>query len=231
MSPRQSKRKKEADKLVDKNKKYALEEAVSILKQAPKAKFDETVELAIKLGVDQKDITQPVRGTVTLPYGTGKKKTVCVFCRGEIENKAREAGAEYVGNLDLIQKIQTGWCAFDVAIATPEMMKELARLGKVLGPRGLMPNPKAGTVTDDIVGAINAIKKGKIEFKMDKQSNLQVAIGKLSFEDKALCENASSIIHAVAASRPPSVKGNFIKGIAISSTMGPGLRLDTSKLS
>jgi len=220
-----SKRKREFEKLVDPNAKYPLNEALTILKSGPKVKFDETVELAIKLNVDAKQVSQPVRGTVTLPHGTGKKKTVCVFCKGEDENKAKSAGAEYTGSTELIQKVQSGWCDFDVAIATPEMMKEIARLGKVLGPRGLMPNPKSGTVTEDIKTAIDEVKKGKIEFKMDKQYNIQIPIGKLSFEDKALNENANKVIHAVTASRPSSVKGQFIRSIALSSSMGPGLKL------
>lgn len=226
-----SKRKKEFEKLVDKNKRYPLEEAVSILKRAPKVKFDETVELAIKLNVDTQKISQPVRGTVTLPYGTGKKKSVCVFCKGELENKAKEAGADYVGSDELIQKILSGWCDFDVAIATPEMMKDIAKLGKVLGPRGLMPNPKAGTVTEDVVSAIEQVKKGMIEFKMDKQANVQIPIGKLSFDDNAICENANSVIKAVIASKPSNAKGQFIKGIALSSSMGPGVGLDLSRVS
>ncbi|NQT06306.1 MAG: 50S ribosomal protein L1 [Candidatus Omnitrophica bacterium] len=228
MPRRQSKRKKEFEKIVDKDKRFTLDEAIEILKNAPKVKFDETVELAIKLEVSTKD-SQPVRGTVRLPSGTGKKKTVCVFCKGDAEIKAKEAGADFVGSEALIQKISDGWCEFDVAIATPEMMRELAKLGKVLGPRGLMPNPKAGTVNADVVAAINDVKKGKIEFKMDKQSNIQVPIGKLSFENKALGENATSVIKAIASSRPPSAKGQFIRSIAISSSMGPGLKLDVAK--
>ena len=225
-----TKRTKEFPKLVNKDTKYLLKDAVSILKKAPKVKFNETVEMAIKLNMGTKQASQPVRGTVTLPYGTGKKKTVCVLCANDLEKKAKEAGAEYAGNQELVQKIQGGWCDFDVAITTPDMMKDIARLGKILGPRGLMPNPKAGTVTNDIITAINEVKKGKIEFRMDKQNNVQVAIGKLSFEDKAICENATCIIRALAASRPPSVKGLFIRSISLSSTMGPGLRIDTSKL-
>ena len=225
------KRKKEFEKVADKNKRYSLEEAVSIMKKAPSVKFDETVELAIKLNVNTKQTSQPVRGTVTLPHGTGKKKTVCVFCKGEAEKKAREAGADHAGSQELIQKVLSGWCSFDVAIATPEMMREIAKLGKVLGPRGLMPNPKAGTVTDDITTAINEVKKGKIEFKMDKQTNVQIPIGKRSFDEKKICENAQSVIRAVVSSRPSSVKGNFVRSIALSSSMGPGIKLDTVKFS
>lgn len=225
-----SKRKREFTKAVDKDKRYTLNEGIAILKGTPKLKFNETVELAIKLNVDPKLVSQPVRGTVTLPHGTGKKKSVCVFCKGELESKAKEAGAEFVGNQELIQKVSSGWCDFDVAIATPEMMREIAKLGKILGPRGLMPNPKAGTVTQDVVAAINEVKKGRIEFKMDKQTNVQIAIGKLSFEEKALTENASTIIHALMATKPPSVKGQFIRSIALSSTMGPGLKLDLARI-
>lgn len=226
-----SKRRRESEKLVDKNKQYPIEDAITTLKSAPHAKFDETVELAIKLNIDSKSSSQPVRGTVTLPHGTGKKKSVCVFCDGADEAKAKEAGADFAGYQDLVKKVQDGWCEFDVAIATPAMMKEIARLGKVLGPRGLMPNPKAGTVTDDVVKAINEVKKGKIEFKMDKQTNIQIPVGKISFDDKALSENASVVIRAVIASRPPEVKGHFIRSISMSSTMGPGIRLDLSKFS
>ena len=229
--PRITKRKKKFAELVDHDKSYTIDEAVSILKTVPSVKFDQTVELAIKLNLDTKAASVPVRGTVTLPHGTGKKKTVCVFCKGEAEAKAREAGADYIGSQDLIQKVSQGWCDFDVAIATPDLMRDLAKLGKVLGPRGLMPNPKAGTVTDDVATAINEVKKGKIEFKMDKQTNIQVPIGKLSFEKNAICENASTVIQAVVASRPASAKGQFVRSIAISSSMGPGLRLDISKLS
>jgi len=225
-----SKRKKEFEKLVDKSKNYTMEEAVSTLKKVPKLKFDETVELAIKLNVDTKQVSQPVRGTVTLPHGTGKKKSVCVFCKGELENKAKEAGADFAGNAELIQKVAGGWCDFDVAIAAPEMMREIAKLGKVLGPRGLMPNPKAGTVTEDIVTAIKEVKKGKIEFKMDKQTNVQLPVGKLSFDEKALCENARCVIHALLSSKPTSVKGQFVRSIALSTTMGPGIKLDLSKI-
>ncbi len=230
MKSRFSKRKKEFEKLVEKDKQYTLDEALTVIKNSPKVKFDQTIELAIKLNVDPKQISQPVRGTVTLPHGTGKKKSVCVFCKGDAENKAKEAGADYVGHQELVQKIQSGWCDFDVAIATPDMMRDIARLGKVLGPRGLMPNPKAGTVTDDVVTAINEVKKGKIEFKMDKQTNVQIPVGKLSFDNKALVENAGKAIHAVISARPSSVKGQFVRSIALSSTMGPGLRLDLSKV-
>ncbi len=231
MALRISKRKKDYQKLVDPNKRYTLDEAISILKKAPKVKFDETVELAIKLNMGPKDASQPVRGTVKLPHGTGKKKTVCVFCKGEDEKKAKEAQAEHVGNKELIQKVVSGWSDFDVAIATPEMMREIAMLGKILGPRGLMPSPKAGTVTDDVSGAVSEIKKGKIEFKMDKQSNVQVPVGKISFEDKAIVENASKVIRALVAAKPAAIKGQFVRSIAMSSSMGPGIKIDVARFS
>jgi len=223
-----TKRTKEFEKLSDKNKKYTLAEAIEILKNAPKVKFDQTVELAFRLGVNPKESSVSVRGTVALPHGTGKKRKVAVFCKGEYEGKAKTAGADFVGSDDLIKKVSGGWCDFDVAIATPDMMREMGRLGKVLGPRGLMPNPKAGTVTTDVEKAVSEVKKGKIEFRMDKQSNVQGIIGKLSFETSALLENGSRLIEAVEHSRPAAVKGAFIKSIAASSTMGPGIKLDLS---
>lgn len=222
----QSRRTKEFEKLVDKNKTYSLFEAVEVLKQAPKTKFDQTLEISFKLNINPKETPVSVRGTVTLPHGTGKTRTVAVFCKGEGEKKAKDAGADFVGSDDLIKKVSGGWCDFDVAIATPDMMRELGRLGKVLGPRGLMPNPKTGTVTQDIERAIQEVKKGKIEFRMDKQSNIHAPIGRLSFETQALFENGSELIGAVEHARPPVVKGMFIKSMAVSSTMGPGLKLD-----
>jgi large subunit ribosomal protein L1 len=221
-----SKRTKEFAKLLDKNKSYTLSEAIELLKRDPKTKFDETVEISFKLHLNPKETPASVRGMVSLPHGTGKMRKVAVFCKGEDEKKAKEAGAEFVGSADLIKKVSDGWCDFDVAISTPEMMKELGRLGKVLGPRGLMPNPKGGTVTTDIGKAVLEVKKGKVEFRMDKQSNIHVPIGKLSFETPSLFENGTKLIDAVEHSRPSVVKGAFIKSISISSTMGPGLKLD-----
>jgi len=221
-----SKRMKEVSKLVDKSKKYGLDDAISILKKAPHPKFDETVDISFKVNTDPKQGTQVVRGTVALPYGTGKKIKVAVFCKGEAELKARDAGAEYVGGSDLVEKVAAGWCDFDVAVATPEMMREMGRLGKILGPRGLMPNPKAGTVTEDVTRAIKEVKAGRVEFRMDKQGNIHVPVGKISFEEKALKENAMSLIDAVRAARPQGMKGRFVKSVSISSTMGPGLKMD-----
>ncbi|MDD5450105.1 MAG: 50S ribosomal protein L1 [Candidatus Omnitrophica bacterium] len=224
-----SKRMKETAKLVDKAKKYGLEEAIAVLKKSPHPKFNETVDISFKLNVDPK-ASQSIRGTVALPHGTGKNVRVAVFCKGEAESKAKAAGAEFVGSAELVEKVQGGWCDFDVAIATPEMMRDMGRLGKVLGPRGLMPNPKAGTVTEDVAKAIKEVKAGKVEFRMDKQGNMHVPVGKISFEEKQLSENAVSLIDAVGAVRVQGLKGDLVKGISISSTMGPGLRLDAKAL-
>jgi len=221
-----SKRTKEFEKLVDKKDKYTLPEAIETLKNAPKTKFDQTVELSFKLSVNPKETPASVRGTVSLPHGTGKTRRVVVLCKGEYEKQAKEAGADFVGSDDLINKISGGWCDFDVAIATPDMMKEMGRLGKILGPRGLMPNPKAGTVTQEVAKAVSEVKKGKIEFRMDKQSNIHAPIGKLSFDTSSLFENGANLINAIEHSRPTALKGAFIKSMSLSSTMGPGLKLD-----
>jgi len=223
-----SKRIKEATKLVDKSKLYKLQEAIALLKQSPAAKFDESVDLAIKLNLDPKETSQSIRGSVVLPHGTGKKVRVAVFCKGEHTSKAEEAGADVVGADDLVEKVSKGFLDFDVAVATPDMMKEMSKLGKVLGPRGLMPSPKAGTVTDDVVKAINEVKAGKVEFKMDKLACINITVGKRSFSDDNINENASSLIGAIMQARPASIKGKFLKSIAISTTMGPGVKLDTS---
>lgn len=225
-----TKRMKEFEKLVDRSKTYPLEEAVSILKKAPHAKFDETVDLSFKLNADPKQADQMVRGTVSLPNGTGKNVRVLVLCKGEGATGAKEAGADYVGGDDLIQKISSGWIDFDVVVSAPDMMRDVGKLGKILGPRGLMPNPKTGTVTNDLKRAVKEAKAGKIEFKLDKQSNINSSIGKVSFEEKAICENAASVIKAINKSRPQGIKGKFIKHISVSTTMGPGLKLDLLKL-
>jgi len=220
-----SKRMKEVNKLADKSKRYSLDEAIAVLKNAPHPKFNESVDVSFKLNIDPK-ASVGVRGTVALPHGTGKNVKVAVFCKGEAESKAKAAGAEFVGGADLLEKVSGGWCDFDVAIATPEMMRDMGKLGKILGPRGLMPNPKAGTVTEDVAKAIKEVKAGKVEFRMDKQGNVHVPVGKLSFEEKALKENATSLIDAVIAAKPQGAKGEFVKGTSISSTMGPGLKLN-----
>lgn len=226
-----TKRTKEFEKIVDKKKTYTLKEAIEVLKKAPAVKFDQTAEVAIKLGIDPKETSQAIRGTVALPHGTGKKVKIAVFAKGENEKNAKTAGADFVGAEDLVTKVLSGWCDFDIAISTPEMMKDMAKLGKILGPRGLMPNPKAGTVTDNVTKAITDFKKGKIEFRMDKQGNIQAPVGKMSFSSDMLFENISSLMEAVMNARPPALKGNYIKSVALSSTMGPGLRFDISSWS
>jgi len=225
-----SKRLKTVQSLYEKSKTYSLKEAIAILKKAPKVKFDETVEVAAKLSVDPKQSETPsIRGTVALPHGTGRKVRVAVFCKGEEEKRASAAGADFVGAEDLVAKIQGGWSDFDVAIATPDMMKEIARLGKILGPRGLMPNPKSGTVTQDTAKAIKEVKAGKIEFKMDKQAGVHAPVGKLSFTEDALYANALSLIDALMSANPHGVRGQHVKTLFISTTMGPGVRLDLSE--
>lgn len=229
-----TKRIKTVQALFDKAKAYGLKESIAILRKTPKLKFDETLEISVKLNIDPKD-TQggaSVRGTVRLPHGTGKRVRVAVFCKGEEERKASAAGADFVGADDLIAKVQGGWADFDVAIATPDMMKDMARLGKILGPRGLMPNPKAGTVTQDTSKTIKEVKAGKIEFKMDKQAGIHVPAGKLSFSDDAIYANASSIIDAIMnadSAGAGAPKGQHVKSLYISTTMGPGIRLDLAE--
>jgi large subunit ribosomal protein L1 len=219
----ETKRKKEINKLVDRSKEYSVEDGVSILKKGPKTKFDQTVDIAMALDLDQ--ATTPIRGTVALPFGTGKKVRIAVFCKGEHEKEAQEAGADIIGADELIKKVSDGWCDFDVAVTTPDMMKNLARLGKVLGPRGLMPNPKSGTVTNDIAKAVKELKAGKIEFRMDKLSGVKGPVGKLSFEEKSLVDNIKTFVKSVLASSPKLQKSQSVKSIAISSTMGPGVKL------
>ncbi|MCM8795745.1 MAG: 50S ribosomal protein L1 [Candidatus Omnitrophica bacterium] len=220
-----SKRYREAEKQFDRNKVYDLKEAIAIIKKMMPPKFDSSVDLHFHLNVDPKKSDQMVRGTMVLPYGTGKKIRIAVFCKGEHERLARDAGADYVGGTELVDKVANGFLDFDCVIATPEMMKELSRLGKILGPRGLMPSPKTGTVTQDIVKAIEETKKGKIEFRMDKQGDIHLSVGKVSFSEDQLYENALRVIEAINENKPQSVKGKFIKSLFISSTMNPGLRL------
>jgi len=224
-----TKKKKEALKLYEKGKHYGLDEAVEILKKTPKRKFDETLELAMNLGLNPKEASQIVRGTTLLPHGTGKRVRVAVFCKGEDEKKAKEAGADFVGSDELIKKVSGGFCDFDVAIASTAMMRDIARLGKVLGPRGLMPNPKVGTVTDDIQKAVKETKAGKVEFKMDKQAGLHVSVGKISFEKTNLIENIRHLVKAILGSNPHLAKPQTVKSISVSTTMGPGIRLDISE--
>lgn len=207
------------------NKLYTLEEAISFIKGNPAAKFDETIELAFRLGADPQKSDQGVRGTLVLPHGTGKKVRVLVFANGGAADAARQAGADYVGYEDLVAKVNGGWLDFDVAIATPETMKEVKKLGRVLGPRGLMPNPKTGTVTDDTAKAVKESKGGRVEFRMDRHSNVSVPCGKLSFPANDLVENGRAVIEAVAAARPAAAKGVFISRCTVSSTMGCGIHV------
>lgn len=223
-----TKRLKEIAALYDAEKAYSLKDAIGILKKMPKRKFDETIEVAAKLLIDPKQASSgmSIRGTVALPHGTGKSVRIAVFCKGDEEKRAKDAGADFVGAEEMITKVQGGWADFDVAIATPDMMKDLAKLGKVLGPRGLMPNPKAGTVTPDTAKAIKEVKRGKIEYKMDKQSGIHAPVGKLSFDEKAIYENAVTLIDAVMSANPHGPKGQHVKSLYITTTMGPGLQLD-----
>lgn len=220
-----SKRYKESEKLIDKSKTYHLKEAIAILKKLPTPKFDASVDLYFRLNVDPKKSDQMVRGTVVLPHGTGRKVKVAVFCKGEHERLAKDAHADYVGGEDLINKVVSGFFDFDCAIATPEMMKDLSRLGKILGPRGLMPSLKTGTVTNDILKAIEDVKRGKVEFRVDKQGGVHLSIGKLSFDEDKLYENASCVIEALNEARPASIKEKFVKALFIASTMNPGLNI------
>ncbi|MEK7268419.1 MAG: 50S ribosomal protein L1 [Nitrospirota bacterium] len=206
---------------------YGLKEAVELVKQATYAKFDESVDMALWLGVDPKRSDQMVRGTTVLPHGTGRKLCILVFAKGEKEQEARAAGADYVGAEDLMEKIKGGWMEFDQAIATPDLMGAVGKLGKILGPRGLMPNPKAGTVTFEIAKAIAEIRKGRVEYKVEKAGIVHVTIGKVSFEAQRLYENAHSILESVMKAKPASCKGRYLKSVTLSSTMGPGIRLDT----
>ncbi len=222
----QSRRFAEIAKLVQPGAEYSLDDAVALLKKTATAKFNESVEVAVRLGVDPRHADQVVRGTVALPHGTGKTVRVLVICKTAKENEAREAGADFVGFDEYIKKINEGWFDFDVIIATPDVMAELGKLGKILGPRGLMPNPKSGTVTFEVGQAVREVKAGKIEFRVDKSGILHVNIGKASFSEKQLSENIRSFIDMVARLKPASAKGQYFRSITLSSTMGPGIPLD-----
>jgi len=209
--------------------KYGVQEAVELLKKTATAKFDESIDLALHLGVDPKKSDQSVRGTVSMPAGTGKKIKIVVLTKGDKYKEAEEAGADAVGAEDLVEKISGGWLDFDLVLATPDIMAQVGKLGKVLGKRGLMPNPKAGTVTMDIGKAVKEFKAGKLEFKMDKTGNVHMGIGKISFDEKAIKDNILAAIEAINKAKPSSVKGIFIRSATVSSTMGPGIKLNTSK--
>ncbi len=224
---KRGKRYLEAEKLVDSSKVYEAKEAIEILEKMPKPKFDETVELHVKLGVDSKHAEQQVRGTVVLPHGTGKTLKVLVFAKGDKAKEAEAAGADYVGAEELVPKIQNeNWFDYDVIVATPDMMGVIGRLGKVLGPKGLMPNPKSGTVTMDVTKAIADIKSGKVEYRLDKTNIIHLGFGKVSFGAEKLLENYQTIIEAIIKAKPAAAKGQYIKSVSISTTMGPGLYIN-----
>ncbi len=211
-------------------KTYGLHDAVDLVKRAAYAKFDETVEMAFCLGVDPKRSDQMVRGTTVLPHGTGVKVRILVFAKGEQEKEAREAGADFVGGEELVEKVKGGWLEFDKAVATPDLMGAVGKLGKLLGPRGLMPNPKTGTVTFEVAKAVSDIRKGRVEYKVEKAGIVHVRIGKVSFDAEKLRENAKTIVEAVIKAKPASSKGRYLKSVTLSSTMGPGIPLDTVAL-
>lgn len=223
---KRSKKHKNYLEKVDRKKAYALDEALKIIKDNSFTRFDETVEVAARLGVNPKHADQMVRGTVSLPHGTGKKVKVLVFAVGEKEEEARASGADYVGSQDLVEKIKGGWLDFDVAVATPDQMKIVGRLGKILGSRGLMPNPKSGTVTMDIDKTVKELKAGRIEYRVDRQSNVAVPVGKVSFTEDQLKDNFLTFVDALVKAKPSSAKGTYMKGLSICSTMGVGIKLD-----
>jgi large subunit ribosomal protein L1 len=218
----------EAVKLVERTKAYDVQEAIELAKKTSIVKFDATVEAAFRLGVDPKKADQQIRGAVVLPNGTGKTQRVLVFAKGEKAKEAEAAGADYVGDSEFINKIQQGWFDFDVIVATPDMMGEVGKLGRVLGPKGLMPNPKTGTVTFDVTKAVNEIKAGKVEYRVDKAGNVHVPIGKVSFEDQKLVENFNTIFETMMKVKPAAAKGTYMKNVTVSTTMGPGVKVDPS---
>jgi large subunit ribosomal protein L1 len=218
----------EAAKLVDRAKFYAVQEAVDLVKKTSVVKFDATVEVAFRLGVDPKKADQQIRGAVVLPNGTGKTQRVLVFAKGEKAKEAEAAGADYVGDTDYITKIQQGWFDFDVIVATPDMMGEVGKLGRVLGPKGLMPNPKTGTVSFDVTKAVNEIKAGKVEYRLDKAGIIHVPIGKVSFDDNKLVENFTTVYETLMKAKPAAAKGTYMKSVNATSTMGPGVKVDSS---
>lgn len=220
----------EAVKLVDRTKAYPIVEAIELAKQTNFVKFDATLEAAFRLGVDPKKADQQIRGAVVLPNGTGKTQRVLVFAKGEKVKEAEAAGADYVGDAEYINKIQQGWFEFDVIVATPDMMGEVGKLGRVLGPKGLMPNPKTGTVTFDVTKAINEIKAGKVEYRVDKAGNIHVPIGKASFETEKLVENFATIFDVLVKAKPAAAKGTYMKNVTVTSTMGPGVKIDASSV-
>src|SRR6201994_5057589 len=222
-----SKKRKVATAKVDNNKAYSLNEASSLVKEVNTTKFDASVDLHVRLGVDPKKADQAIRGTVTLPHGTGKTKRVLVLCTPDKEAEAKAAGADFVGLDEFVSKIEGGWTDVDVIVATPSVMPKIGKLGKILGPRNLMPNPKTGTVTNDVANAVNEVKGGKIAFKIDKAGIIHASIGRVSFEPTKIAENAQELINTLVRMKPPTAKGNYLKGISMASTMSPGLIIDT----
>ncbi len=222
-----SKKRKIAEAKLDKNKSYSLKEASSLVKEVNTTKFDASVDLHVRLGVDPKKADQAIRGTVTLPHGTGKTKTVLVLCTPDKEAEAKAAGADYVGLDEFVSKIEGGWVDIDVIIATPSVMPKIGKLGKVLGPRNLMPNPKTGTVTNDVAGAVNDVKGGKIAFKVDKVGIIHASIGRVSFTPEKIAENSQELLNAIIRAKPATAKGTYLKGISMASSMSPGIPIDT----
>lgn len=227
---KKSKRFRAIEELLDTSKTYALEEAVEVLGKCPAVKFDQSVEIAVKTGVDPQKSEQQVRGTVSLPHGTGKQMIVVVFAKGDKVQEALDAGADYAGNEELFAKVREGWTDFNAVIATPEMMREVGKLGKILGPRGLMPTPKAGSVTNEIAKAVREVKAGRIEFKTDKSGAINSLVGKLSFTKEQILENIMRFYKAILDAKPVTAKGQYIRSVALSSTMGPGIKLDVATL-
>jgi large subunit ribosomal protein L1 len=215
---------------VDRNQRYLLEDSLRLAKETARAKFDETVEMAIRLGVDPRQADQNIRGTVTLPHGMGKSVRVLAFAKGDKEKEAQDAGADFVGSDELIKKISDGWLDFDKAVATPDMMGAVGRIGKILGPRGLMPNPKTGTVAMEIGKAVKEIKAGKLEFRVDKAGIIHVPVGKASFGPEQLIDNAKAVLGSIIRAKPASAKGNYIKGVTVATTMGPGIKIDLAQI-
>lgn len=215
---------------VDRNQRYQLEDSLKLVKETARAKFDETVDMAIRLGVDPRQADQNIRGTVALPHGMGKAVRVLAFAKGEKEREALEAGADFIGNDELIKKISEGWLEFDKAVATPDMMAAVGRIGKILGPRGLMPNPKTGTVSLDIGKAVREIKAGKLEFRVDKAGIVHIPVGRASFSAEQLIDNARMVLLTILRAKPPSAKGNYVKGVTVATTMGPGIKIDLAQI-
>jgi len=225
---KRGKKYQESLKLIDKSTLYDAKEAIELVKKTAKANFDETVDVAVRLGVDPRKSDQQIRGAVVLPHGTGKTQRVLVFAKGEKAKEAEAAGADYVGDQEYIDKINEGWFDFDVIVATPDMMAEVGKLGRILGPKGLMPNPKTGTVTFEVEKAVKEIKAGKVEYRVDKAGNVHVPIGKVSFETDKLVENLKTVIEALIKAKPAAAKGTYLKNISVSSTMGPGIKVNPS---